>query len=329
MGELIEFTSLKEKQGSFRNHEKFQIDTRNQFDDWFDQIVVQKAENRTNFIFRGMKEAKHKLYTSAQRIWLQNDMENWRGGDYFTFINQLIQKTKEYPLIEKVFNTYGYTDRQREIPILSILQHYGAPTPLMDWTYNVNVALFFGTESVIGGNGGNGNISNYFSIYSIDKSIYLNELLNIRDFDRQRTLCFLDYKDMTENPQVPNKNNVFYISDFDSGNSGFPTRTASISILKDYQLTSIYNQNIIPQEGLFIFNPFSKKSIDEVFNIEKHSVGSNLVLGPFDCVNIKKDLSDYIRRRIKQYKHIENSFIYPHLYDDAKIITNKTLNDYI
>lgn len=26
-------------------------------------------------------------------------------------------------------------------PILSILQHYGAPTPLMDWSYNPDVAL--------------------------------------------------------------------------------------------------------------------------------------------------------------------------------------------
>jgi hypothetical protein len=329
MGKLQEFTSLKEKQRSFCNHEIFQIDTKNQFDDWFDQIVSQKAENRTNFIFRGMKEAKHKLYTSSQRQWIQNDMKDWRGADYFSFINSLVQKAKNYHLIKKVFDTYGYSLIQREFPILSILQHYGAPTPLMDWTYNVNVALFFGTEGLLSGYGGRGNINNYFSIYCIDKALYKNEFLNIRDFTLKQSKSFMDFKDWKEDSRSPNKNNIFYISDFDNGNSGIVPTTARITIVNDKHLTSIYNQNIIPQEGLFIFNPFSDKSIDQVFNIEKHSEGSNLVLGPFDCINIRKDLSDYIRRRIKYNSKIENSFIYPHLYNDAKVILNDTLNSFV
>ena len=32
-------------------------------------------------------------------------------------------------------------------------------------------------------------------------------------------------------------------------------------------MTSIYNQNIIPQEGLFIFNPFSEKTLEEIYTI--------------------------------------------------------------
>ncbi len=329
MGKLLEFSSLKEKKVFFRNHEQFQIDTNSQFDDWFDKLISQKADNRTNYIFRGMKEAKHRLFTSAQRMWIQNDMKNWSGGGYFNFINTIVQKAKSHPLINKVFDTYDYSKIEREFPILSILQHYGAPTPLMDWTYNVNVALFFGTESLSSGYGGEGNINNYLSIYYIDKSSYKNEFINIREFDLKQSKSFMDFKDWSEDPKNPNKNNIFYISDFDNGNSGSVPASSKINIVKEKYLTSIFNQNIIPQEGLFIFNPFSNKSIDQVFNIKKHSEGSNLVLGPFDCINIRKDLSDYVRRRIKHYSHIDHSFIYPHLYDDAKAITNNTLNSFI
>jgi hypothetical protein len=328
MGKLLSFSSLKDKQEHFSNKRFYEINTKTEFDEWFHYYTSEKSEGkRSDFIFRGMSDARFKLYTSAQREWIQNDMEEWANGKYLQFVDDMIQGAKKYPLIKKVFDVYGYSDTEREFPILSILQHYWAPTPLMDWTYNINVALFFATENLSSGNG-NGDISNYFSIYRINKSKYRNELLNIRDILNDELPSFETFSDLGERPNEPNSNTIFYISDFDESNAYGTTPQSDIKILKGATATSIYNQNIIPQEGLFIFNPFSQKTIDEIFNVDLTQDGWNLALTPFSCFNIKKDLAEYVRRHIKQTFNIGKSFIYPTLYDDAKEIRNLVLNEY-
>jgi FRG domain len=326
MGQLSYFSNFKEKQQKFSNQRYFQIETKRDFDEWYEFYTSKfKVQNKTDFIFRGMSDARFKLYTSAQREWIQNDMEEWDANNFIAFIDRMVQKAKKYPLLNKVFDVYQYSDKKREIPILSILQHYGAPTPLMDWSYNINVSLFFATEKLLGGNG-TGNIENYFSIYLINKSNYRSELLNLIDFDNNFQTTILSFREWTESP---NANNIFYISDFERGNTYNAIVDSKIRMIATHPLTSIYNQNIIPQEGLFIFNPFSKKTIEDIFNINLNNAGGNLALTPFACFNIKKDLAEYVRRRIKNKFQIDHNFIYPHLYDDSAKIKSQVLDQYI
>lgn len=328
MAALKLFSDLAEKRRSFENDTFFTIDTKRQFDEWFEFYTSDfKEKKKTDFIFRGMGDARYKLYTSAQRIWMQNDMNEWSNGPYLSFVYDMIRRAKSYPLIAKVFDIYGYSIDERDFPILSILQHYWAPTPLMDWTYNINVALFFATEGLAGGHAGN-QIGDYFSIYRIDKSKYRNEFLNIRETNDNRLPSFESFMDWGDSPRNDNRNTIVYISDFDEGNAYGTRPTSTIQIIDQKPATSIYNQNIIPQEGLFIFNPFSEKTIDDVFNVDLGAEGWNLELRPFSCFNIKKDLADYIRRHIKERYSIDKSFIYPHLYDDAEQIKNIVLNLY-
>ena len=94
-------------------------------------------------------------------------------------------------------------------------------------------------------------------------------------------------------------------------------------------MTSIYNQNIIPQEGLFIFNPFSQKTLEDIFNADLNKDGWNLALTPFDCFNIHKDLAEYLRRKIDVRFKINKGFIYPNLNDEARKIKESTLNGLI
>jgi len=329
MAKLNSFGDLNEKEGYFKKSKYFIIDSKRDFDAWFDETVAIKQEDRTNYFFRGMKDAKHRLYTSAQRIWIENDMAEWSGVSYHGFIDKLIGHSLNHHLLRKVFDVYGYNPTERQFPILSILQHYGAPTPFMDWSYNVNVSLFFGTETLKGGHG-NGVIDNYFSIYMINKADYKKELLNIRDFIEMNSYAtFNSFSDWGDDPRNPNKNGIFYISDFDEGNAYPSVQHSSIQLRNNRPFTSIFNQNIIPQEGLFIFNPFALKSIEEVFNVPPYAEGSNLILTPFACFNIKKDLAEYVRRRIKNFQGIDSNFIYPHLYDEAKSLINDTLNSFV
>lgn len=331
MAVLNSFNDLTSKRSLFSNLNHFQIDTKSDFDTWFDLYTsLSKEEEKTNFLYRGMEDATFKLYTSAQRLWIQNDMKEWVSEGYLGFIDKLIQGAKTHPLLNKVFDVNHYGETSRELPILSIIQHYSGPTPLMDWTYNINVALFFATEKLTTGKGNNGIIDNYFSIYRIDKSKYVSQFMSIRDYMRSIELTTTPVKkmiyDFTEDANYSQINTIFYISDFDNGNTYDAIANSEIKLINNKALTSVYNQNIIPQEGLFIFNPLSEKPIDEVFS-EMYK-GQVMEFAPFSCFNIKKDLADYIRRRIKERNDIDKSFIYPNLYNDIDHIKNSILNSY-
>jgi len=336
MADLPLYNDLETKRPFFSNgnKESFMIDTKSQLDKWFKDVEdEEKSETEidaTAWIYRGLTEAKYKLFTSAQRVWIGNEMQQWANKPYLEFVIELVKNANKNTLIKKVFDIYGYSSDDREFPILSLLQHYGAPTPLMDWTYNNHIAFFFATDGLNKKEEPKQAIDNYFSIYRIYKRKYKNELLNIIDFTPSKTYpaisSFLNaYGDDDNNP---NANGIFYISDFErKGESTDSIRPfGMLKIRTRKPLTSIYNQNIIPQEGLFIFNPFSSKTLEDIFNIDLNKEGWNMALTPFDCFNINKDLAEYLRRKIDVKYKINKSFIYPILNDEARKIKESTFN---
>jgi hypothetical protein len=338
MAELPTYNDLEQKRKFFSNGKKesFVIDTKTALDKWFKDVQDEEKQeteiDATAWIYRGMTEAKYKLLTSSQRLWISNEMRQWANKSYVEFISDLVDKANGNTLIKKVFDLYNYSRSDREFPILSLLQHYGAPTPLMDWTYNNNVAFFFATDGLKKKEEPKEKIEDYFSVYRINKRNYKNELLNIIDVIPKELYPDINsFSNLGDNNGNPESNGIFYISDFERrGESSGKTRPyGHLMIRTKKPLTSIYNQNIIPQEGLFIFNPFSQKTLEDIFNTDLYKDDWNLALTPFDCFNIHKDLAEYLRRKIDVRFKINKSFIYPNLNDEARKIKETTLNGLI
>ena len=122
----------------------------------------------------------------------------------------------------------------------------------------------------------------------------------------------------------PNSNALFILSDFET--TTIEDYRGQLKVKSRKPITSLYNQNIIPQEGLLMYNPFSDRPIERLFNVNLNGEGQNLHLEPFKCFNIHKDLSEYLKRLISNQHGIRKSFMYPHLYDDAKAIKESVLN---
>jgi len=87
---------------------------------------------RSRFAFRGLSDAGYNsLATTLRRL----------GSDYATLEPHLLRNFKKYAHRSAV---------QRDSPWhwLSVVQHYGLPTRLLDWTYSLFVALHFATANI-------------------------------------------------------------------------------------------------------------------------------------------------------------------------------------
>ena len=86
---------------------------------------------RSRDAFRGMSDAGYELSSSLIRT----------GGEYWKLEKHLVRNFKKYAHRSVV-------ERDSTWHWLSVAQHHGLPTRLMDWTYSPFVALHFATEDL-------------------------------------------------------------------------------------------------------------------------------------------------------------------------------------
>jgi len=81
------------------------------------------------FYFRGQANASWKLYSSAQREWLTKGF-----GTQFTSVTDFVKRHIVFQLKQATSLYAGACKQQNDISALSVMQHYGAPTPFLDFT---------------------------------------------------------------------------------------------------------------------------------------------------------------------------------------------------
>lgn len=91
MGSLNEYKTLAEKE-QFYNC--IRIETEQEFDNYFNQIQT----NSNGYAFRSINEAKFKLYSSAQRQWIWNDLSNAHTS-FNNYILSLISQIQQIVIL--------------------------------------------------------------------------------------------------------------------------------------------------------------------------------------------------------------------------------------
>ena len=125
---LPEYKNLKEKEEHFKI---VPIDNIEDFNNLF------KSHRDSQGIYRGINSSTYKIYTSLQRQHITKEVTSYNIEEY-------ISRVRNQPLLKKYFEKFKIPPSK--LSIWSYLQHYGAPTPYIDFSTDFSKAIYFAIE---------------------------------------------------------------------------------------------------------------------------------------------------------------------------------------
>lgn len=306
MSRLSEYQTLSEKNKHFFTGDTI-VNTKQEFNElWRELSTLYNKEK----LFRGVGEAKYKLYTSSQRFWMAKEV-NKQTDFYHQFIKRLIAESRKWnqSTISKLLEASGISNDV--FAYLSYMQHFRVPTPLLDFSYNPFIGLFFAVDSL--------------QEYPSDKIIDNYCALYIADTSNRY------YHDMGEALEMSLKGNNNQEDVFYDSISSHPIQL----IETDNPVFRVLNNtNIINQEGLFFYNNHSVYPIEDVYYQNIENIRNLLNEEEFNqkgytthfarCINIHKGLKEYILAKLET-QGINSYYIYPKIENLADYATKKAL----
>lgn len=271
---LPEYCCFEAKKEFFSNYERI-----NTIDDFKNKVLILKEDEK--LIYRGMPEAKWQLFTSAQREYLCGDYKTL-GIEFSDFIQSILSNIKESTIITKYLQSINLSPN--DIFYLSLLQHYGAPSPLLDFTKDFETALYFAINGDSSIDKWKHEIDDFFSIYYFEKDERFYANYNLQDSSCKSFKKAEKFELKERISSLPNdcvlwekmKNINFVILD-------------DIEALKDKPGYFYWpNLNLIAQNGCFIMYTKEPQPLEQLLR-EIH------FLVPFHCFDIHKSLIETIR----------------------------------
>lgn len=128
-----------------------------------EHLIRSLNELPNNFIYRGHADSSWKLESTLERT----IGDNWSS--------ELAKKFEDYylNLFKSKYHIYNGNEHEPKSKLawLSVMQHYGAPTRLIDFTESPYIALYFALEAY------DPLLKNDLSIYAIDYNAIMDESL--------------------------------------------------------------------------------------------------------------------------------------------------------
>ncbi len=304
------------------------VETKEEFDEVFDKFIDSR-----NILFRGLNEAKYRLYSSLQREWITSKLYE-KHPSYEAFLSTLIKNAKlqEGEILSKYLNKIGI-DSENDLAVLSFLQHYGCPTPLLDWTYSFPNALFFATQNLKKPEG-KWEIEKYFCVYYLEEEFFEKASLQqvfATGLKKQKEKLKNEFIEQVKSSRVfegfigklitpEHIDKMFYQL------HGKQLMTYMTKIEKLVKAPMLYfsddktdehlkynlntSMNIVNQNGVFTWNASPTKPIEHIpFEKSKASENNKVVLFS-KCININKQLVRHVKKRITKLG-INQKYIYP------------------
>lgn len=288
---LPEYASMTEKKEHF-NYVK--IDTKDVLDTHLGFLL----SDRSNCIFRGVGEAKYKLFTSVQRHWIGCGLGRVTTIDLL--VDTLIRNIRKNEILDQYYSALNIIPT--DLLYLGVLQHYAAPSPLLDFTYDYRIALYFATCNTAIPYTDN-EINDYCSLYYIDlatcgaKLVRLDDYLQAKlEWEKREIESCLEY-----GVKPPNLDTIIkWLRPDDCMDRGLcDVKMMFVDAPHNFKrLTtpwtreSLYwaNLNIVAQQGCFLLYNNDDVPLEEYFGAEDK----------IWCLDIHKSLIEYIRARYLQ-----------------------------
>jgi len=259
---------------------------------------LMKMNSTGDFIFRGISEAKFQLFTTSQRYWEANAADKNDSEEYDNFIMKVIKKCKDWNngTVLNLLKTYSISEKN-SLAYLAFLQHYGAPTPLIDFTKNVSKAIFFAINDFGNFAQAADEIDNYFSIY----------------FTYQNNTAYEVFHEVFQKSRKGEKHGEFdYIN----------VSAHGIILLSDNndELKILNNIRIANQEGMFFYNHSGIDPLEKVYKEFSNLLLEKIGREKFDeiyahdhfagCYNFHKKYAERMKEIVNNMG-ITKDFIYP------------------
>lgn len=210
--------------------------------------------------FRGQADGSWKIFSSMQREWILKEL-NHQYKSYEELVEKFLTFSKEYA-IQKLNNV---CNGKSDIGVFSALQHYGAPTPFVDWTSDYRIALYFASLTMADCVGK--ETSSFVSVYWLEvgdgAATPYNDLTSYAEMKSQYSLNF-EANDVFD--EKSKKDVVARVDEYNRWKENCLWMERS----KDF--LDIFNPRINLQEGAFFYSPFESLSLDKIFCKEAESM---------------------------------------------------------
>jgi hypothetical protein len=256
-------------------------------------------------IYRGINSSAYKIFTSLQRQIILNDL----SGRFS--LEAYINGARQHNILKRYFETLQIAPSK--LSIYSLLQHYGAPTPFLDFTTSFEKALYFAIENFDQSKFvPDKTIGDYFSIFFIEKDdlelLSIPEVISgLKELKEVSRKTLSHYEDFSEQSLVEHIDTIMSI------------RTCEVFLINyDKEFAEVYNTynniRIIAQNGLFIHNNYPDLPL-EVALKEFFKDATRYQVGPWDEINteqsraINEEYRETLERNRGYQKRLENNII--------------------